>query len=439
VAADLGGRPPSAPPRTGPEVLPFGIAAVPGEPVLRWDGAATTVAAVERELARIWSSPPARDAIGGEGREERTVAARTSVLNLVVVARRPEIGERVAAEISTLTGRHPSRTLVLVPTDPDGPPWFRAQVRAYCMAARDGAPETCAELVYAVAGGETGRHLAAVVTPLLVHDLPVALWWPGDPPFGTRPADELVALADRLIVDGSAWPGDGLDRLRAVARLARSVEVTDFAVLRQARWREAIAAAFDRADLRPYLGSLRQITVTHASHGGPDADWSTNVVRPVYHVAWLASRLGLRPIRALHRDTRPEDRGRRRASRPAPPGGPADPGRDLRATLGAGRGRTVEVVIRPAISTVAAGTTLRVELLAERRGRELRVEATAEADVVRVRARERGIEVLDRPYLASRRTETDLLAEAIEVGAADHVALDALKTAAALAAPEAQP
>jgi len=34
-------------------------------------------------------------------------------------------------------------------------------------------PETFAEQVYATAGGATGRHLGAIVAPLLVHDLPV--------------------------------------------------------------------------------------------------------------------------------------------------------------------------------------------------------------------------------------------------------------------------
>ena len=89
------------------------------------------------------------------------------------------------------------------------------------MLPRQGAPETCAELVFATAGGETGGHLGAIVAPLLIHDLPVALWWPGDPPFGTRLADDLIGMADRLVVDGSRWSGDGLDRLRALAALAR--------------------------------------------------------------------------------------------------------------------------------------------------------------------------------------------------------------------------
>src|SRR5450759_1281801 len=187
----------------------------PGDPTLRWSSQATTIPGIEHELARFWALPQARAAV--DGPTERTIAARTSVLNLVVVARSAELGQRSASTISMLTGRHPSRTLILVPTDPDGPGWLRAQVRAYCMIPRADAPETCAEHIYATAGGATGRHLGAIVAPLLVHDLPVTLWWPGEPPFGTPLARDLIGMADRLVMDGPSWAGDGLERLRGLA------------------------------------------------------------------------------------------------------------------------------------------------------------------------------------------------------------------------------
>jgi hypothetical protein len=79
------------------------------------------------------------------------------------------------------------------------------------------------------------------------------------------------------------------------------------------------------------------------------------------------------------------------------------------------------------------GTTLRLELLAERRGSELRVEVTAEAESVHVRAWEDGVEALDRVYHAVRRTDADLLTEAIEAGGRDPVAEGTLAMAARLA------
>ena len=54
-------------------------------------------------------------------------------------------------------------------------------------------------------------------------------------------------MANRLVIDGSSWSGDGLERLRelAVADGALPLAVSDFALVRQSRWREAIASAFD--------------------------------------------------------------------------------------------------------------------------------------------------------------------------------------------------
>jgi hypothetical protein len=302
------------------------------------------------------------------------------------------------------------------------------------MVPRAGAPETCAEQVYVLAGGDTGRHLEAIVAPLLVHDLPVTVWWPGDPPFGADLAQALVRTADRLVVDGSHWTGDGLGRLRAMAGLAGSgLEVSDFALMRQARWREAVASVFDRVEFLPFLRSIRRVAVTYATHGGPGTEAATNLVKPIYHVAWLASRLDLRIARPLARVGRPTTP----ASRAALPRKDLDPGRGLRAVLEWDRGADVEVVIRPMISSMPGGTTLRVELRAERRGSELRAEVTAEAEVVRVRAWNDGVEALDRAFHAPRRADSDLLTEAIEAGGHDPVAEGTLEMAARLAGPDA--
>ena len=396
----------------------------PGEPVLRWRSRAHTIEDIERELARIWSEPTLTALVSGV--EERFIAARTSVMNLVVIARRSEEAQHCAAIIQRLTGRHPSRTLIVSTADPDGPSWLDAQIQAHCILPREDAPETCAEMIYLTAGGESGRHVEAIVAPLLIHDLPVVVWWPGEPPFGTEQADDVFAMADRVVVDGSTWSGDGLERLAMMGRLLehRRLAVTDFALLRQSRWREAIASAFDDPDLLPYVGSLRRIAVTYGTHDEEGAPGSTNIVKPVYHVAWLASRLGLTVQSALH----PVD-GRPKTRRP-----PTRPtlSRGLAATLRGGS-RDVSVVIRPVFSASPGGRTLRVELLCDRRGSELRVDVTAEAETVVVHAWQDGVAIVERTFVAPRRTEADLLAEVIEAAGRDPVMTDAIAVACALA------
>ena len=403
------------------------------EPVLRWSARAHSIAEIERELTRIWSTQDLTADV--DGVPGRYVSARSSVMNLVVIARRPELAEHCAATIQALTGRHPSRTMIVSSADPDGPSWLDARVEAHCVLPHAGAPETCAEMVHITAGGESGRHLAAIVTPLLIHDLPVTVWWPDEPPLTVKATRDLIAAADRLVVDGSTWNGDGLDRLRELADLVDSsrLAVSDFALVRQSRWREAIASIFDDPEFLPYLRSLRRVAVTYATHDETGTVGFTNMVKPVYHVAWLASRLGLHVVKPLAAIVGPAKSGQGRAVRST--GAVQTAGRGLGATLSDGRSE-VTVVVRPVLSPMPAGTTLRVELLADRRGSELRADVTAEAETVHVRVWQDGVEALDRHFRAPRRTEVDLLAEAIEGGGRDHVADDALRSAAALAGPK---
>ena len=106
-----------------------------GPPELRWTSKANSIVGIEQELAKIWSQVD----LSAPGREDdgaRHVAARTSVMNLVVITRRPEIAERCAATIHALTGRHPSRTLMVCSADPDGPAWLDGRVEAHCVLPR---------------------------------------------------------------------------------------------------------------------------------------------------------------------------------------------------------------------------------------------------------------------------------------------------------------
>jgi glucose-6-phosphate dehydrogenase assembly protein OpcA len=404
------------------------------EPVLRWSARARNIPDIEKELARIWARQDLTTEI--EGAPGRHIAARTSVMNLVVIARRPEIAERGAATIQALTGKHPSRTIVVQSADPDGPSWIDARIEAHCILPREDAPETCAETIHLIAGGEAGRHLTAIVTPLIIHDLPVTVWWPGEPPFASRASIDLFTAADRLVVDGSTWNGDGLARLAEMASIAETTQlaVSDFALVRQSRWREAIASIFDDPDFLPYLRSLRRIAVTYGTHDETGAPGSTNLVKPVYHVAWLASRLGLTVVRPLALATgASQGASRTRSGSGGRPGTGARPvlSRGMAATLSDGRAE-VAVVIRPVVSTMPAGTTLRVELLCERRGSELRADVTAEAETVHVRVWQDGVEALERQFLAARRGDVDLLAEAIEAGRRDAVSVGTLRMAAKL-------
>ena len=365
--------------------------------MLRWSSRTRSVDGVARELGKVWSSLSLTTP-GADGSPERRVSARSSVMNLVVIAGRGEVGERAASIVEGLTGRHPSRTLIISPADPDGPAWVDAQVQAHCVLPSATSPETCSELVYMTCGGESGQHMAGLVTPLLIHDLPTNVWWPGEPRFASSSSHELLTLGDRIIVDGSGWSGDGIEMLRTMTTLPGRyhVEIADFALLRQARWREAIASTFDRPSLLPFLGHLQRVEVRYAASDG--APGAANIVRPIYHVAWLASRLGMSvasPIRAA--------KG-------------AWGGYDCVLTQS---GRKVLVSLRPIESTAPRGTTLAVELYARRGRQELVIEVTAYADGVVVHAALDDQRMPERRFLAPRRREPELLAMTIDAAGRD--------------------
>ena len=73
----------------------------------------------------------------------------------------------------------------------------------------------CYEEVVLTVRGEAADHLAGIVAPLLIHDLPTHVWWPGDPPFRDPVFDQLVEIGDRVLVDSSDF-GDLLGGLRRI-------------------------------------------------------------------------------------------------------------------------------------------------------------------------------------------------------------------------------
>ncbi len=389
---------------------------------------AHSVEEIEHALADVWSlrkrdramaaqatGTPDENRPGASSREHH-VAARSSVLNLVVVAGRRETGERCAATIEATAGRHPSRSLILSALDSEGPPRLDATIQALAIPSPSGATETGTETIFISVYGQAGSHLASIIQPLLVHDLPVALWWPVEPSFRSHRADRLLPLADKLIVDGSSWSGNGLDRLADMARLAsgRDLIVADFSLLRQARWREALAAVYDLPDLRAHLRSVRSICVEYAAPEAGDPRGLTNVVRPVYHVAWLASRLGMSVVEPMRRLA------------------------DGRRTVTLRQGnRLVAAQWQPVESDLSSGSTVRVEIVSRRRGGEVVGSVVADDFSVDVAVLEQGRERIHRSYAAPRLNDVDLLERAVEDSVVDPVAAETLAMAGRMVASDA--
>jgi hypothetical protein len=190
-----------------------------------WDGRDTTIGEIEKQLALL------REA-ASEGSTQPNL--RTSVMTHIAWVPPPWKGQ---AEV-TLAGmaeRHPSRTLLLFPA-PDDDDGLDATVAIRCFPVSDRA--VCGEVIELTLRGNRTAAPASIVQPLLISDLPVFCRWRGEPPFGTGPFEQLVDIADRLIVDSSEW-----DELRYddLAEIFGRTAVSDIAWARTDDWRRELA------------------------------------------------------------------------------------------------------------------------------------------------------------------------------------------------------
>ncbi|HEY5521105.1 MAG TPA: glucose-6-phosphate dehydrogenase assembly protein OpcA [Candidatus Limnocylindrales bacterium] len=385
----------------------------------RWHVRATSISQCVDQLGEVWSAA-AEEASGAElssaSRDEAMadprlaarmatsrsvhVRMRTSVLTLVVVAPRPEVSERALAAINALHQRHPSRAIVLSPGDFDGPSHMDAHIYAECKLNDRSGSEMCTEQILIKTGGELSQHLSRVVTPLLIHDLPVVLWWPDDPPFGTRQFNEIVSTANRLLVDSGSFNEDGGKRLAGLATVvANGVSVTDVGWLRLNLWRELLAAMFDHPLLIQELDHIKSVRIDVARPSS-----TLRVSKAAFYLGWLAARLGWeveRPLASVDNDDY------------------------LHGAFRRGK-REISVELRPVRTTLdgaqrAAGSLVRVDLEAVRPRATVRARITRQADHLLATADWNGAQVSRRAGRLEPFDETPFIAEALDSPGLDRI------------------
>jgi len=227
-----------------------------------WSCEDTTIREIERELVRLRSD----STFGGAGN------LRTSVMTHCAWVP-PQWLDAAETTLAGLAERHPSRTVLIVPL-PDEPDGLDADLSLRCFSAGD--RHVCSEVIELRLRGRRADAPASIVLPLLVSDLPVFCRWRGEPPFGAAPWQQLVELADRVIVDSEEWESLRYDELREVFGRAA---VSDIAWARLADWRVELA------------GRWPEIAEQEIHIAGPPAEAS--LLR-----GWLASRLqrSIRPV-----------------------------------------------------------------------------------------------------------------------------------------------
>lgn len=153
----------------------------------------------------------------------------------------PPEWEAAAREVMAgLGGRHPSRMILLLP-DPDaGRDAIDAEVSVDVFGAAVAGRAVSTEVIALRLCGVCAAAPASVVSPLVVADLPVFLRWRGPLPLGTPELEQLLGVADRLVVDSAEW-ADADRALAVLPGLFDRIAVSDIAWARTIPWRVALA------------------------------------------------------------------------------------------------------------------------------------------------------------------------------------------------------
>ncbi len=175
--------------------------------------------------------------------------------------------------LAGLSERHPARGILLVPNPDAETDQLDAEVEVLCFQNAAHKRDVCSEVVTLFLNGSRADAPGSVVTPLLISDLPVFLRWRGEVPFSDQPLEQLIDLADRLIVDSDEWR-DAAASFGSLAPLCERIAVSDVAWSRTDPWREAIAA------LWPSVSTASRLRVV-----GPTA-------QALLLARWLGERLG---------------------------------------------------------------------------------------------------------------------------------------------------
>jgi glucose-6-phosphate dehydrogenase assembly protein OpcA len=248
------------------------------------------IGSIEQELRRLWREQAQERHAGVEA----MLCART--LNLVVYAEAGEESGTIARLLEPVTAEHPGRTILVQPARGGEAGEIVAEVSA-SLVPTQAKHYVGRELISLRVGEIDCDRLQSLITPLLVPDLPVFLWWRAAPELDSELFCSFTDRCDRVIVDSArlhnSW--EDLPRLgRGIRLLGGGSSFTDLAWSRLTSWRQLSAQFFDSPELAAYLGLLRRVVVEY----GAGSEKQPPAADAILYAAWLSSRLGWKPASA---------------------------------------------------------------------------------------------------------------------------------------------
>jgi glucose-6-phosphate dehydrogenase assembly protein OpcA len=263
---------------------------------LPWAGKTVRMEEIEDVLASLWKISVDNLRTGAN------VRVRTSILNLVICTPDIETAQQASRILRQLSSTHLARvTILILDRDENAPSAIKAWVTLRCFSMISDLMRHCFEQTTMLASGNAIRSVANVIQPLLKPDLPVYLWWLGDPPEHNDPTfNSLVDISSRMIVDSTSFFNleQDIRTLAALFQAAPNCALSDLNWGRITPWRQLIIQFFDVPEYRQYLAGVTSIEIEHiaAPLATPmrteQGEVSPNPTRALLLAGWLKARLG---------------------------------------------------------------------------------------------------------------------------------------------------
>ncbi len=263
---------------------------------LTWAGKAVQMNEIETVIASLWKMSSDNLRTGAN------LQVRTSVLNLVICTPDIETAQRASKILRELSSTHIARvTLLILDSSKQEPSSLQAWVTLRCFSMISDLMRHCFEQTTILASGSAIRSVANIIQPLLKPDLPIYVWWLGDPPERDDPTfTGLVALCSRMIVDSTGFfnPEQDIATLSTLFDASTECALSDLNWGRITPWRQLISQFFDVPEYRSYLNGVSSIEIEHSvvplatQTRSQLGDVSPNPARALLLAGWLKARLG---------------------------------------------------------------------------------------------------------------------------------------------------
>jgi glucose-6-phosphate dehydrogenase assembly protein OpcA len=262
----------------------------PSTAEVAWRGDSVTIEEVLAALSGI-----RRKSAQAEAGDDEHPHPRNCVMTLVAVATSDADERRAARASMSIAAHHPSLSIVVCEEPKVRTGRIDASITTYALSPSSPSQSHC-ELVTLRVQGAAGEHLAALVDPLLLGDVPTYLWWLDTPPFGTKELSDALRICDALIVDSSRFDRPHHTFL-GLADLALNPQtrlgVVDFQWARLASWREALAQFFEPAERSAFMAGIAELGIDYVGDG------RGNRIAAALLIGWFASALGWKLERAV--------------------------------------------------------------------------------------------------------------------------------------------